>query len=511
MFCSVTSGTLFGIEARLVTAEADIADSSMPGFEMVGFLGSEVKEARERIKAALLNTGYVLPPKRITVNLSPADMKKSGTSFDLAAAVSILRASGFIENDQLGEMVAVGELSLSGEVRRINGILPLVMEAKRKGFKRFILPKANSGEGSAVEGISCIPVSSLKETVEYLNGVREISPARSKTEGDGAAAVYDVDFAEIKGQQEARRAVEVAVSGMHNILLIGPPGSGKSMIAKRVPTIMPELTLDESLELTKIYSAAGALKKDGLIRLRPFVASHHTATAQALTGGGRVPSPGLCSLSLYGALFLDELPEFSRSALEALREPLEDRVVSIARVDWKYTFPASFLMVAAMNPCKCGYFPDRARCSCTEISIKKYLSRISRPLLDRIDISCQAEEISFEELTSREKQGESSREIRQRVMKAFEIQKKRFKDSNINFNSEINIKDIKKYCTLGYKEETLLKEAFKTLGLSARAYHRILKCARTIADMDGSDEIRCRHLSEAIGYRSLDGRYWNGR
>ena len=283
------------------------------------------------------------------------------------------------------------------------------------------------------------------------------------------------------------------------------------MIAKRIPTIMPALTLKESLELTKVYSAAGALKEDGIMRLRPFVETHHTTTAQALSGGGNFPRPGLCSLSLYGALFLDELPEFSRAALEALREPLEDRVINVSRVGWKYTFPASFLLIAAMNPCKCGYFPDKSRCTCTEASIKKYLSRISRPLLDRIDISAQAEEVSFEELNDSSNTGESSEKIRQRVMKAFEIQRRRFKEERINFNSEIDVKDIRKYCALGLKEETLLKEAFKVLGLSARAYHRILKCARTIADMDGSEDIRCAHLSEAIGYRSLDGRYWNGR
>lgn len=511
MFCSVVSSTLYGIDARLIFAEADVSDDAMPSFDMVGFLGSEVREARERIKSAVKNSDFELPAKKITVNLSPADLRKSGTSFDLAGAVAILAALNKIEADALKDTVIVGELSLSGYVKGINGILPMVMEAVKKGYKRFILPKENSGEGSAVRGISVIGVSTLKQTVDYLNGEYDIAPA-TEADGDGfSLKKYEVDFAELKGQEQARRAAEVAASGMHNLLLIGPPGSGKSMIAKRMPTIMPELTRRESLELTKVYSAAGALKNDGIMTLRPFVETHHTTTAQALSGGGNCPKPGLCSLSLYGTLFLDELPEFSRAALEALREPLEDGVINVSRVGWKYTFPASFLLVAAMNPCKCGYFPDRSRCSCTEISVKKYLSKISRPLLDRIDISCQAEEVSFEELNDDSVRAESSEAIRQRVMGVFEIQKRRFKDEGISFNSQIDVRDIKKFCSLGAKEEALLKEAFKVLNLSARAYHRILKCARTIADMDGSDNIRCSHLSEAIGYRSLDGRYWNGR
>lgn len=509
LFSKVLSAGIGGVDAYPVRVEADVSEG-LPQFLMVGYLASEVKEAGDRVRTALRNAGCPLPARRITVNLAPASVRKAGSRFDLAVAAAVLASMQKIPAESLGGLMIAGELSLSGQVLGIPGVLALAEAARAAGVKRCIVPSVNAREGALIQEVEVVGVSDLTELIELLRhpekGVRtSVSPDSLLGRSEGNEAE---DFSQIHGQKMVRRAAEVAAAGMHNFLMIGPPGSGKTMIARRIPGILPPLKLEESLKITKIYSVAGLLPPgEALITKRPFRAPHHTTTAEALAGGGRLPIPGEISLSSGGILFLDELPEFRRSALEILRQPLEEHRVCISRTAGTYVFPADFMLVAAMNPCACGYYPDRSRCTCAPRETARYLGRLSQPLLDRIDICMQAPRLSYRELQG-EGENESSASIRRRVEEAHRIQKERFREAPARFNSRMSVRDTERFCCLGQREKQLLKEAFDRFSLSARAYHRLLRVARTIADLEQEERVREGHILEALGYRPYERSEW---
>ena len=501
MFSESYCAAIQGIDGCIIQVEADVSDG-LPCFSLVGYLASEVKEARERVRIAIKNSGYRLPPKKITVNLSPADIRKDGTGYDLAIAVAVLAAFGYIPQSELHQYVFLGELSLDGQIKRISGVLPMVYTAMEHEIPFCIVPMDNLPEASMVSGVQVAGIHNLQELVELLQGGRDWEEFADKNIPIRLAETSIPDFSEIRGQAVVKRAVEVAVAGRHNLLMIGPPGSGKTMIARRIPGIMPELTFEEQMEISKIYSVAGLLGgKTPFISERPFRTPHHTTSQPALVGGGRYPRPGECSLSSGGVLFLDELPEFQRQVIEVLRQPLEDGYVTVSRMEGSYRFPAKCQLIAAANPCPCGFYPNKRKCSCTSLQIERYFGKISQPILDRIDICTETVSLDYQDLEQDAGRGETSQQIRKRVMAAQQIQLERYRQESIHFNAELTAGGIRKYCFLEPEAQKYLEEMFQSLDLTARGYHKILKVGRTIADLDGAEKISCKHINEAICYR----------
>lgn len=518
MFCRVWSMVIHGVDAVPVQVEADVSDG-MPFFTIVGYANTQVREAQDRVRTALRNLGIVLPPKRIVINLAPADIRKNGAGFDLPIAAAVLQAVGRIPPDSLEHMMMIGELGLNGEVRAVNGVLSSVMCAGKMGIKTCIIPWDNLPEGRQAGVQITVGIRNLRELVLFLSGDKErirkesegIQDREEEKKGNELTDFPDGDFSDILGQESVKRAALISACGFHNLLLVGPPGSGKSMTARRIPGILPPMSREEQLEVTRLYSIAGLLPTgQSLIRTRPFRAPHYSITAQALAGGGRHPSPGEITLAHRGVLFLDELPEISRRVLEMLRQPLEERRILISRQEGSYLFPAAFVLVAAMNPCPCGYYPDRSRCTCSEPEIAKYLGKISQAFLDRMDLCIEVPAVTYQTLVrgKEEKEGMTSQKMKAVVLRVREIQSERYRGSTIRFNGELGPERIREICSLTPEAARMMEQAYHTLGLSARGYHRVLRTARTIADIEDSEGIDTSHLGEALCCRGMDKRNW---